>query len=546
MPFSFTEIEKEKSLVIGFAFIFITVVYFLTAYLLLLVTENWFFPITKTGFIFPSFNHTIIVLLAAIFIAIMHWFSSTNNIISRMSREIGAGPLDQQDIYHQYFKNIVEEVSVATGGRKIEPMIIRSASLNAFALADFSGREVIGITEGLLSCLNRAQIEAVVGHEAAHIASGDCLPTTILCSLGEIYEASLSRLNSSFRNTSGKGGAFVLIIFLILFLTGLISKMLRCFLSREREFRADAAAVRLTRNPLALAEALKLISQKWRGQGTQGENIQSIFIVNPQFDQLDEREGSFADLFSTHPPVKKRVSILLSLAHLDDKALELNLMNFNRVSPVAKPEFIQTSVSVPEKWSVLKEGKWAGPFSFNELKVLKGLFPTQWIRPEGQGQVEMICDRPELKELFSQSTGDRNGFSCPICKTVLSEVNYEGCVILKCSYCAGVFIENDKISRVLIRHDYLPSEEVIRMANLAIKSKNEFWRKNFEQKSVWSRDCPKCKSKMHQQFYNYSYPVEVDCCINCLATWFDKDELEILQYIYENRKGSLYEADNLW
>jgi len=535
MPFSFTGIEKEKSRVIVFAFIFITVVYFLTAYLLLMVTENWFFPVLKAGFIFPSFKHTIIVLAAAILIAIIHWVFSTNNIISNMSRAIGAGPLDQQDLYHQYFKNIVEEVSVATGGRKIEPMIIRSACLNAFALVDFSGREVIGITEGLLSNLNRAQIEAVVAHEAAHIASGDCLPTTILCSLGEIYEEALSRFNPSFRNIRGRGGVFVLIIFLILFLTGLLSKMLRCFLSRQREFRADAVAVRLVRNPLALAEALKLISQKWRGQGAQGESMQSIFIVNPQFDQLDEEEGFFSELFSTHPPVKKRVAILLSLAHLDEKTLELNLMNFIRVSPVAKPEFIQNSAPVPEKWSVLKDGKWLGPFSFNELKVLEGLFPTQWVRPEGQGQVEMLCERPELKELFSQCAGEQNELQCPTCKTALSEINYEGVVILKCSYCAGVFAENDKISKILIRHDYFPSEEVIRMANLVIKSKKEFWRKNFEQKSVWSRDCPKCKCKMRQQFYNYSYPVEIDRCINCSGVWFDKNELELLQYIYENR-----------
>ena len=60
----------------------------------------------------------------------------------------------------------MDEVSIAIGGRPIEAMVIRSASMNAFALEDFSGRAIIGITEGLLSRLNRAPIEAVVAHEA--------------------------------------------------------------------------------------------------------------------------------------------------------------------------------------------------------------------------------------------------------------------------------------------------------------------------------------------------------------------------------------------
>lgn len=544
MPFSFIEIEEEKSRVIAFAFIFIIIVYFLTAYLLLLVVENcfhfYFFTGEKLPFFHPSLKHVSLTLGIAILAAFIHWSFSISNLIGRMSLAIGADPIDPKDTYHQYFKNIVDEVSVAIGGRKIEPRVIRSSCMNAFALDDFDGHAVIGITEGLLSRLNRAQIEAVVGHEAGHIASKDCLNTTVLCSLGEIYEESLARVKSGLVNMKGRGALFLFLVFVVLALMELLSKALRCFLSRQRELRADAASVRLTRDPLSLAEALKLISRNWRGEGAPGENLQSIFIVNPQFDELDEKEGTFSDLFSTHPPVKKRVTALLSMAHLDENTLEQNLKNFRRVSPVAKPEFSLGVPAIPKRWLIFKDGNWDGPFSLDELKSISGLFPTQWVKSAGEDQVKMACDEPGLKELFRESPQEQEEFLCPHCKVSLQGVNYEGVPILKCTYCEGAFVEYEKVSRILIREDYVPSEEMVRLAKVIIESKDKLCLKNSENNLAWVVDCPKCKRKMHRQFFVYSYPVEVDRCINCSGVWFDKYELEILQYIYENRKDILY------
>ena len=541
MPFSFIEIESRKSRVITFAFSFIILVYFLTAYLLLLLLNNldvlFFYESIRRPFSWPGFGQVLIAASVAFLAAFIHWTFSTNNLIPRLSKAIGSCPIDPQDTYHQYFKRIVEEVSVAIGGRKIEPMIISSFGMNAFSLVDFEDRAVIGITEGLLARLSRSQIEAVVAHEAAHIANGDCLPATVMCSLSEIYEESLCRIKSVLEQVKGRGSLIIVLIYAILAVTGFLSKLLRCFLSREREFRADAVGVRLCRDPLSLAEALKLISGNWHGEGSEGENIQSIFIVNPKFDELDEKEGFLSDMFSTHPPVKKRLDVLLSLAHLDENTLEQNLKDFKRVSPVAKPEVSVDEPADLEKWLVLDEGKWVGPLSLDDLRSMPKLYPMQWVRPEEGGKVIMACDEPKIKELFKSDHGD---FSCPKCKTALQQINYEGAPVFKCRYCEGVLAENNKIPRILIRQDYVPSQEIVRLGKLAAASKDKFKINQPNPNLTWVIDCPKCKSKMHRQFFNYSYPVEVDSCSNCQETWFDKDELEVLQYIYENKEEILY------
>ena len=336
MSFSFIDIEEKKSRIIGAVFFFAILFYFLNAYFLLIIIGNLFdFParaIKNSVFYLPSLEHTFTVLIIAFVAAILHWMISTTNLIQKVSLAVGALPIDPKDTYHQYFKNIVGEVSVAIGGRPIKAEIIQTAALNAFSLQDFNGSAVIGVTEGLLSHLNRYQIEAIVGHEAGHIVAGDALTATVICSLSEIYEEGLSKIKSGIEDLRGRASPALLLIYSALSVMHFFSSLLRYFISRQREYRADAIAVRLTRNPLSLAEALKLISKHWRGSGAQGERLESIFILNPRFNKLDEGEGSLSDIFSTHPPVNKRIDILLKMAHLDAKTLEESLKNFKKTS----------------------------------------------------------------------------------------------------------------------------------------------------------------------------------------------------------------------
>jgi len=539
MLFSFIEIEEKKSRVIFFVFIFLIFFYFLTAYLLLIVLENSFIfyfdaPRRLAPFL-PPLKHASFVLIFAFAAALFHWTSSTSNLIEKISLVVGATPIDPKDTYHQYLKNIVDEVSVAVGGRFIEAMVIPSASMNAFSLEGFDGRAVIGVTEGLLSRLNRAQIEAVVGHEAGHIVSRDSLSTTVMCSLAEIYAESLSKIKSGLVHSRGRGGIPLLLLFIVLGLMNFLSSIIRYFISRQREYRADAIAVRLTRDPLSLAEALKLISNGWRGWGARGERVESIFIVNPKLSNLDEQEGLMPDIFSTHPPIRNRINILLDMAHMDEKTLEENLKNFQRASPVAKAEFKPDRISEVKKWFIFKEQKWQGPFLCDELEGLEGFKPDQWVRRQGQNAVMPAYEDQTLKGLFRKDKKEEKEPCCPDCKTAMDEINYEGVPILKCSFCEGAFVEEDKVSRILIREDKAFSEDTVRLAKTILDTENKYMLKNLDAQSVWVIDCPKCQHKMHRQFFVYSYPVEIDRCVHCRGIWFDKQELEILQYIYEHK-----------
>lgn len=540
MPFSFIDIEERKTRIIGAVFFFVILFYFVTAWLVLVILYNGFL---KDGFHWPGPHALFLALIVAFFAGFLHWAVSTSNLIQKLSLSIGAVDIDEKDIYHKNFKNVIDEVSVAIGGRRIEGMVIPSVGLNAFALEDFNGQAVIGVTEGLLARLNRAELEAVVGHEAGHIASGDCLSTSVTCAVGELYDETFSRLKAGLQNTRGRGNGMLLALFFVIMFMRFLSIALRYFISRQKEYRADALSVRLTRDPLSLARALSLVSNNWRGGGAEGEKLESIFIINPRFNGLDEKKGLFADMFSTHPPVKERIGILCDMAHLDPLTMEEGLKKTRRVSPVAKAEFSAETKDEQKTWYAFIEQQWKGPFSPDELEQLRGFLPDTWVRSEGSQKVTHAYENENLLPVFSKKsdgTGRTAGqkHSCPVCRLPLNELYYEGVSVLKCGYCEGVFLPSSRISRILIRTDHTFSPETVRLAGIAIKqreARTEGLYRN-KQDNAWVFDCPNCGKKMRRQFFVYSYPVEIDRCPYCEGVWFDRQELEILQYIYENKE----------
>jgi len=545
MPFSFIDIEEKKTRLIGFLLSFIITFYFVTAYLILLVLKNSifaFFYDRQSGFGWPTGKETLVAFGVALLIGLIHWSSSTSNLISRMSLAVGAVGFDEKDTYHQVFKNVVDEVSVAIGGRPIKAFLIPTVACNAFALEDFNGRAVIGVTEGLLTRLNRAQLEAVVGHEAGHIVNGDCLTTTVTCSLAELYEEALSKISKGFRHSRGRGGILILMLFLVMGGMKLLSALLRYFISRQKEYRADAASVRLTRDPLSLAEALHLISRNWRGLGAEGEYLESIFIMNPRPSYLDEKQGPTANWFSTHPPVENRIRILADMGHCDARTLEENLKKSVWVSPVAKPVVNAEKEKDPDQdkqWMVFNQKQeWEGPFGLGALGRLTFLTPDSWICPHGEQSVRHAFEHSALMPLFGgEAKAEAGEHPCPHCHTVLSEINYEGAPAMRCSYCEGIFIGSQTVSRVLIRRDMTFSDDVVRLAEAAVKQKDLFQkgRKRAKAGNPFVLVCPECGNKMRRQFFVYSYPVEIDRCVKCRGLWFDKQELEVLQYIYEHK-----------
>ena len=181
---------------------------------------------------------------------------------------------------------------------------------------------------------------------------------------------------------------------------------------------------------------------------------------------------------------------------------------------------------------------WAGPFALGELKTNENFKPDTWVRAEDQTATKHAYEEEGLIDFFRAQEGNTGELDCPHCRTPLKEISYEGVPLVKCSYCEGIFVEEDKITRLFIRTDKSFSDETKRLAEVAMKEKDALvaGQRKMNLGNTLILDCPKCHQKMRRQFFVYSYPVEIDRCISCDGIWFDRQELEILQYIYEHKE----------
>jgi heat shock protein HtpX len=114
----------------------------------------------------------------------------------------------------------------------------------------------------------------------------------------------------------GGGGPFVLVIFAIaVVLAPVISRLLAMAVSRQREYLADASAAELTRNPAALASALTKIDRATEPTRSIKKGTAHLCIADPLAREVNDREGFFADLLATHPPIRRRIMILSAMAY---------------------------------------------------------------------------------------------------------------------------------------------------------------------------------------------------------------------------------------
>ncbi len=545
MPFTFVEIEEHKTRTLVLLFFFLVILYTLSVIALV-----WGVRLFLGLPIRLSLSHVLAMLGLVLGGTAIHWVVSTDQLVDRVLATVLAEPLDAEDTYHGRLKNIVEEVAVATGGRRIEPYVIPTPAMNACAIADFSGRCAIAVTEGLLARLNRDQLESVVGHEAAHIASGDSLSKSVFCGLFGLHEEGLKRLSGVFSSRTGadllrgRGGVLVVFLLVVLWMTNKAKRLCELLISREQEYRADAVAVRLTRNPLSLAEALHLISKHWRGTGAEGESLSSIFIMDPGEESLSERDGLMADLFSTHPPTKRRINALLGMAHLTPDEFERDMTS----QPLRPRQFVEPEPveGTPARWFAWLDGAWKGPLTLEELSGLQALTPSSWIRREHDATaIPASQDPPVLQALqrrYGRTEPSEHGAAneCPNCRIGLTRVLYEGVPLDQCPACRGCYVTPDQMSRIFAREDYAFPESIQRLAKSlpTVRSPTRVVRKFGSlpyNRAMMNRQCPKCGAAVVRKFYTDAYLVEVEQCWLCGLTWLDQNELELLQYLYEER-----------
>jgi len=525
MPLTFIDIERQKTWRIGIFFLLLMFIY-LIAIALLTAPFLRVMP-------FAAQRFWVIAGLAALLVAATHFFISTYSTVDTIITSLDAQPPDPQDEVHAILINIMKEIHVVTGNRRvIRCVVIPSLSMNALAVADLKGDAVIGITEGLLSRLSRSQTESVIAHEAHHILSGDCLETTVAASLFGTFTSAIEKLDDP-----EQGRVMTSPVYLLAWLLLKLSSVLNMFISREREYRADAASVRMTRNPIALAETLYLLSRNWRGAGFIGGGYEMLCIVNPQISALDETEGFWADLLSTHPPLSRRIDILLGMAHMSHAELEVHKAVGTSVNNVSN-----TSQSY---FALDPKQQWQGPFTVRELAGLSWFSPLTWITKGKEQPASRAWQEPVINVIFlarlAETGQSASDFNCPSCTQPLLLENYEGTDIYRCRFCNGTLVDTTKIPRIIARteKDQSCSERINALAKSVVKE-NQLRRHSLYEAEGGSKPipllaCPKCKNPMARSFYSMAHLITIDRCSFCGLTWFDRDELSMLQCLIVNR-----------
>jgi heat shock protein HtpX len=255
-------------------------------------------------------------ILAAVVAGVMAFagYYNSDKIVLSISR---ARPATKQEF--PYLHNTVEGLAIAAGLPVPKLYVIDDTAPNAFATGRNPEHSAIAVTTGLLQKLNRAELEGVIAHEMAHIADYDTLLMTLtVVMVGTVALVSDWTMRSFFwgggrrrRDTGGgQAGAILLLVALALaILSPIIAQLIRLAISRRREFLADANSARLTRYPEGLASALEKLTLDREPLEAANKATAHLYIVNP----LKDVGGTINGLFSTHPPIEKRIAALRAM-----------------------------------------------------------------------------------------------------------------------------------------------------------------------------------------------------------------------------------------
>lgn len=415
-------------------------------------------------------------------VAWFHFNRSRNRTLAELLKRFRATRFDPDDEYHKRFANIVREVEVATGLRPIYPVVISSFGCNAFSLSTAQEDYAIGVTEGLISRLSRSELSAVVVQQGAHLVAGDTHLATIVSSLFGVFSdiaRAIEGDGTNLANSDGRDGRAQLAsagIWLFASIGKVLTMAVSTSILREKEFAADAHAVRMCKDPLALATALRKISGRYRGAEDVPDIYAPLFIVNPKPSLFDENDPFFARWFGTHPPIRERMERLMKWAHAD----------------------------------------------------LEGLPPEQAAAfVGGGGHISRAGDPSSF--FFSGGAVAEKG--CPICNAALVDRSYEGTSLLHCPSCFGYLLESGDLIKILTRREETFSSAQVREAKI--------WRgrqKTFILPGSPTIPCAKCSSPMTKCMHSYFTKIVFDKCGACGAIWLEEVDLDRLQILTEAAK----------
>jgi len=247
------------------------------------------------GFLFAGIlGMTIAFALAIIINFLSYWFSD----------RIVLGMYKAQLSEDKELNDMVEAIAREADLPKPRVYIVPSETPNAFATGRNKNHAAVAITQGLTS-LTREEMAGVIGHEISHIKNNDILVQTVSATIaGAIAYLAQFGYWSLFSRDSRDAGTFIGLVLMVVF-APIAAFIVRMSISRRREYSADYMGAILTKKPLALASALRKINKMSEENPMRGSSATShLWIVNPF------RHDWFTGLFSTHPPLERRVAKL--------------------------------------------------------------------------------------------------------------------------------------------------------------------------------------------------------------------------------------------
>ena len=214
------------------------------------------------------------------------------------------------DPVHAWLVSTVERFAQKAGIATPEVGIYEGAP-NAFATGAFRNSALVAVSTGLLQSMTREEVEAVIGHEVAHVANGDMVTMALIQGVMNTFVVFLSRVIGNFvdkvvlRNTNdGPGIGYYVTTIVLDILLGAVAAVIVAWFSRQREFRADAGAAQLMGRKQPMINALARL-----GGLDPGEMPKAMKAMG-----ISARPGGLMALFSTHPPMEQRIERLKAAA----------------------------------------------------------------------------------------------------------------------------------------------------------------------------------------------------------------------------------------
>jgi len=231
-----------------------------------------------------------------------------DKIVLGMSQAHEVSEQQEPQLHH-----VVEELVIGAGIPKPKVYVIEDSAPNAFATGRDPKHSSVAVTRGLLTKLDRTELQGVIAHELSHVRNFDIrlmLIVAVLLGMAALLSDWIFR--SMFWGGRGRdrdrgGNPILLIVALVLaILTPIIAQLIQLAVSRQREYMADASGALLTRYPAGLANALRKIAADKDALEVANKATAPLYIANPLHDEPRFLDG----LFDTHPPIQERIKRL--------------------------------------------------------------------------------------------------------------------------------------------------------------------------------------------------------------------------------------------